>query len=68
MTDDFPDPTAEAHSPDNGLTDSGEPIYDREVAEWVKHAMERKAAGLMGSSAKPALHAAPLDSVSPQAV
>ncbi|OBT79944.1 STE/STE7 protein kinase [Pseudogymnoascus sp. 05NY08] len=49
-------------------TDSADPAYDDEVAQWVKTALERKASGLMGSSAKPALHAAPLDSVSPPAM
>ncbi len=39
--------------------------YDKEVAEWVKAAIERKRSGKMGEAAKPALHAAPLDSVSP---
>src|SRR5690349_11322551 len=34
------------------LTVPGEPIYDLEVAEWVRSAMERKAAGLIKSSAK----------------
>jgi mitogen-activated protein kinase kinase len=38
---------------------------DEEVAAWVKNALERKKNGLMGESKKPALHAAPLDSVSP---
>lgn len=51
-----------------GATSAEDPAYDEEVAEWVKSALERKASGLMGSSAKPALHAAPLDSVSPPAV
>lgn len=40
---------------------------DREVAEWARNAIERKIKGLMGQSAKPALHNAPLDSVSPAA-
>lgn len=35
---------------------------DNEVADWVKNAMERKRNGLMGVAAKPALHAAPLNS------
>lgn len=43
----------------------GENMYDREVAEWCKAAMERKRLGNMGTAAKPALHAAPLDTVSP---
>lgn len=55
----------------DGLTDddippaSGENSFDREVADWVNGAIERKKSGLMGTSAKPALHAAPMDSVSP---
>jgi len=40
---------------------------DEEVGEWVKIAMQRKKEGKMGESMKPALHAAPLDSVSPAA-
>ena len=39
-------------------------VVDKEVAQWVKEAMERKRNGTMGSKAKPALHAAPLDAVS----
>lgn len=34
---------------------------DKEVAAWVKDAMERRRNGLMGKTEKPALHAAPLD-------
>ena len=40
------------------------PVVDKEVADWVVDAMERKRSGKMGSKAKPALHAAPLDAVS----
>lgn len=36
---------------------------DEEVAAWAIAALERKRAGKMGESAKPALHAAPLDAV-----
>ncbi|KAI9705219.1 MAG: hypothetical protein M1820_005366 [Bogoriella megaspora] len=36
---------------------------DAEVAEWVVNAMERRRAGKMAGSVKPALHAAPLDAV-----
>lgn len=43
----------------------GENMYDKEVSEWCVAALERKRSGKMGSAAKPALHAAPLDSVSP---
>ncbi|KAH6667522.1 BOS5, mitogen-activated protein kinase [Halenospora varia] len=38
---------------------------DKEVADWVKNAIDRKKKGLMGVGIKPALHAAPLDTVSP---
>ncbi|QSZ34652.1 hypothetical protein DSL72_007506 [Monilinia vaccinii-corymbosi] len=38
---------------------------DSEVSEWVRSAIERKAKGLMGTHAQPALHKAPLDTVSP---
>jgi len=39
---------------------------DYEVAEWVNSVLERKQKGLLkGVAEKPALHAAPLDSVSP---
>jgi mitogen-activated protein kinase kinase len=38
---------------------------DEEVAEWVLNSLERRKKGLMGESKKPALHAAPLDTVSP---
>lgn len=36
---------------------------DKEVAEWVRSALERKAGGKMAKMDKPALHAVPLDAV-----
>jgi mitogen-activated protein kinase kinase len=36
---------------------------DKEVAAWVKGALEKKAAGKLASHKKPALHEAPLDAV-----
>ncbi|KAK4239750.1 kinase-like domain-containing protein [Achaetomium macrosporum] len=46
----------------SGLVGEG----DYEVAEWVKSVLERQKEGLLQEQAeKPALHAAPLDSVSP---
>lgn len=42
---------------------SGLPVLDKEVANWVVDAMERRRTGKMGKKAKPALHAAPLDAV-----
>lgn len=47
--------------------EQGHGTEDKEVAEWVKKAMERKHLGLMGEAEKPALHKAPLDGVSPAA-
>lgn len=36
---------------------------DKEVANWVKAAIQRKLSGKMAKSEKPALHAAPLDAI-----
>lgn len=36
---------------------------DKEVAEWVCEAMEKRRNGKMGNKTKPALHAVPLDAV-----
>ncbi|KUJ23599.1 BOS5, mitogen-activated protein kinase [Mollisia scopiformis] len=52
---------------DHKVMGAGRGTEDAEVAEWVKNAIERKKNGLMGESKKPALHAAPLDTVSPAA-
>ncbi|KAL9594554.1 MAG: hypothetical protein Q9219_006968 [cf. Caloplaca sp. 3 TL-2023] len=38
-------------------------VLDREIAEWVNGAMEKRRNGTMGKKSKPALHAAPLDAV-----
>lgn len=38
-------------------------FVDREVGEWVIAAIDRRKKGTLGKSAKPALHAAPLDAV-----
>lgn len=38
-------------------------VIDAEVAEWVIAAIAKRKAGKLGKSEKPALHAAPLDSV-----
>ena len=42
---------------------TGPAVLDKEVADWVKTAMERRRSGKMGKKTKPALHAAPLDAV-----
>ena len=45
--------------------DSNEGVYDKEVADWVKQAIEKRRNGTLGKGVqKPALHAAPLDAVS----
>ena len=41
----------------------GAETADKEVADWVQAAIERKAAGKMKFERKPALHEAPLDQV-----
>ncbi|KAK0284606.1 MAP kinase kinase Wis1 [Friedmanniomyces endolithicus] len=46
-----------------GLANGGGQFVDREVGEWVIGALDRRKRGVMGKSAKPALHAAPLDAV-----
>jgi mitogen-activated protein kinase kinase len=48
-----------------GMNMSSSGTEDPEVAEWVKNALDRKKKGLLGESLKPALHAAPLNSMSP---
>lgn len=51
-------------SPDTPAIALPHNVVDPEVAEWVISAIERRRQGKMGRSAKPALHAAPLDAVS----
>ncbi len=41
---------------------------DKEVADWVIAAMERRRSGAMGKKEKPALHAVSLDAVSSPSV
>jgi mitogen-activated protein kinase kinase len=50
----LPETTSVAFPPD---------VVDREVAEWVIKAVEKRRQGKLGLVAKPALHAAPLDAV-----
>jgi mitogen-activated protein kinase kinase len=49
---------------DKGLPEPIEVVEDKEVADWVKAAIEKKRSGKMKDAEKPALHAAPLDAVS----
>jgi mitogen-activated protein kinase kinase len=48
---------------DLGLPEPIEVVEDKEVADWVKAAIEKKRSGKMKDAEKPALHAAPLDAV-----
>lgn len=52
----------EAEAEAKPAEDSGN-FIDREVGEWVIDAIDRRKKGIMGKSAKPALHAAPLDAM-----
>lgn len=52
----------------SGAEVDGGQFVDKEVGEWVIEALDRRKRGVLGRSAKPALHAAPLDAVpSPRA-
>jgi mitogen-activated protein kinase kinase len=44
-------------------SESATDVVDREVAEWVKQALEKRKLGKLGKNVKPALHAAPLNAV-----
>ncbi|KAL8998229.1 MAG: hypothetical protein Q9188_006149 [Gyalolechia gomerana] len=54
-------PNADSESPNDSRSDTS--VLDREIADWVNGAMERRRNGTMGKKSKPALHAAPLDAV-----
>lgn len=44
--------------------EAAEVVFDKEVADWVKDAIEKRKNGTLGKGVqKPALHAAPLDAV-----
>ena len=58
-----PDPAGKVAPTEDVAPD--EAVFDKEVADWVKDALEKKKNGTLGKGApKPALHAAPLDAVS----
>lgn len=54
---------AEAGGDLSSIQDQSSFEGDKEVAAWVKEALERKKAGKMAVSEKPALHAAALDAI-----
>ncbi|KAI4255284.1 MAG: hypothetical protein LQ352_002657 [Teloschistes flavicans] len=54
-------PPAEGESAGGGSSDPL--VLDKEIAGWVRNAMEKRKNGTMGKKSKPALHAAPLDAV-----
>ena len=49
---------------DSGPAEPSEDVVDKEVADWVKDAIDKRKRGVLGKFPKPALHAAPLDAVS----
>ena len=66
-----PPTISEEDEEDVDVDDSAEPLpptADKEVAEWVIGALERRRNGTMGKKLKPALHTAPLDAVSSPAI
>ena len=71
ITEEDEDEVAEAEAAESGVAagDQGpaEPsddVVDKEVADWVKDAIDKRKRGVLGKAPKPALHAAPLDAVS----
>lgn len=56
----------EVAEPTGSITsqENGNDGYDKEVADWVKDALERRKQGKLKDAEKPALHAAPLDAMS----
>jgi mitogen-activated protein kinase kinase len=60
-----PDVDHEGHKDVGVGVSTGALTIDPEVGTWVLKAIEQRRLGRMGKSAKPALHAAPLDAVSP---
>lgn len=70
ITEEDEDEVAEAANAEVGdaAGDKGAPVpieqvVDQEVADWVKGAIEKRKKGTLKKSEKPALHAAPLDTV-----
>lgn len=58
-----------AHAISQGSPEPVEVVFDKEVADWVKDAIEKRKTGIVGKGAqKPALHAAPLDAMSSPAI
>lgn len=49
---------------DSGSAEPSNDVVDKEVADWVKDAIDKRRRGVLGKAPKPALHAAPLDAVS----
>ncbi|KAF2469817.1 kinase-like protein [Lindgomyces ingoldianus] len=52
-----------ASTASKGSLESGEGVEDKEVATWVRDALEKRRKGTLASAQKPALHAAPLDAM-----
>jgi mitogen-activated protein kinase kinase len=55
---------ADAAAGDVGSPEPSDDVVDKEVADWVKDAIDKRKRGVLGKGVpKPALHAAPLDAV-----
>ncbi|KAL8744755.1 MAG: hypothetical protein Q9190_003025 [Brigantiaea leucoxantha] len=46
-------------------TSNGPKVIDKEIADWVHDAIQKRKNGTMGKKSKPALHTAPLDAAVP---
>jgi mitogen-activated protein kinase kinase len=56
---------ADVAAGDAGPSEPSDDVVDKEVADWVKDAIDKRKRGVLGKGVpKPALHAAPLDAVS----
>ncbi|KAF2749448.1 Pbs2-type MAP kinase [Sporormia fimetaria CBS 119925] len=64
ITEEDEDAEEEAHNGTSPADAEAGVVFDKEVADWVKDAIEKRKKGILGKGVqKPALHAAPLDVV-----
>jgi mitogen-activated protein kinase kinase len=71
ITEEDEDEMAAAEATEGGVAagdqrpaEPSDDVVDKEVADWVKDAIDKRKRGVLGKAPKPALHAAPLDAVS----
>lgn len=60
-SEDVAHPDGAASSSDDAEAAAEAKVIDKEVATWVRQAIENRNSGKLGKKAKPALHAAPLN-------